>query len=315
MTTKLLPIVEQLVIFSPRQLEGETKTLAYLETELKQTNIVYRRQEFTIELPKYTHKLLVDGKEIGGMPCALESGEITDKQALHNTLLDPNYCDEPNINFSPVCSGHSLATFYHAPAIAVNHAELETLLAGKDVHGSVTVERVSHATANILVGNLTNPRKIVFAHIDSIQMGAVDNASGVAVTLNLLKEQPEILNDNLIIFSACEELSFAKPYYWGYGYRVFEKEYEQLMKDAKEILVIDSVGQTDAQIYDKSKLELMRLAFPIEHMDEWQDRIKVIAGDLDVLMTVYHSDLDDLTQVHEDYLRQAQDFLAKHIQA
>ena len=314
MNNQLLPIVKQLVAFSPRQLEGETKTVAYLRAELDKAQIPYKLQEFEIELPKYTHELLADGQLIGGMPCALESGEIIDKQAVHNTLLDPNYCDEANINFNPVCAGHSLATFYHAPAIAVNHQELEKFLQAKDIKGSVSVERVPHKTANILVGNVTQPKRIIFAHIDSIQMGAVDNASGVAVSLNLIKEQPHLLNENLIIFSACEELSFAKPYYWGFGYRVFEQEYETVMAQAQEILVIDSVGQTEAQVYDNTKLELMRLAFPIEHMDEWQERIKVIAGDLDTLMTVYHSDLDDLTQVDEPHLRQAQELVVKRLQ-
>lgn len=313
--SEIRSIVEQLVSFSPRQLEGETKTLDYVRRELEKAGLAYRLQEFQLELPRYpSYYLMADGKAVGGKPCAFVSGEITDKKALHNTLLDPNLCEEANLNFSPMCPGHSLATFYFAPALALNHAELAKILAAKEIHGSVTVERAEHNSANILVGNLTKPQWIIFAHIDSIETGAVDNASGVAVMLMLLKEQPELLTKHLFIFSGCEELSFARPYYWGYGFRVFEKAYEWMMADAQEIIVIDSVGQTPASIYDHTELELMRQAFPIEHMEEWRERIKIIAGEIDPLMTIYHSELDVLNQVHEEHLVQAKELLHSRLQ-
>jgi hypothetical protein len=73
------------------------------------------------------------------------------------------------------------------------------------VKGRVEVEKGRHHTHDILVGNITSPRALVFAHYDSIGPGVIDNASGVAVMLALLTQEAELLQEVLFVFSANEE--------------------------------------------------------------------------------------------------------------
>ena len=98
-----------------------------------------------------------------------------------------------------------------------------------------------------MVGNLINPKNLVFTHYDSIYSGAVDNASGVAVTLKLILDKPKLLKTTLFVLSGNEELAYDFPVYWGRGYREFEKKYWPLMKHSQKILIIDGVGNSPTE--------------------------------------------------------------------
>ena len=131
-------------------------------------------------------------------------------------------------------------------------------------------------TYQILIGNIKTPRNIIFSHFDSIGNGAIDNASGTAIMIQVILSNKKSLKDNLFVFDGNEEISYDKPVYWGKGYRNFEKKYGKQISKAEKLIVIDCVG------YDK-------------------------------LMNVYHSDLDIPELIKESYLEEALEILSNSV--
>lgn len=303
--------VKKLISFSPRQLEGETKTADFLKDTLNENKVDFKIHSFNVPIPllKKT-ELLVDGKSIECDGCSMIGGKINSKYKIISSLVSSAVLqNDPNLNFNPHCSAISNSNYYFAPSLSLTHEGLNKVLKAKEVKGVVEVDKISHKAENILVGNQKNPKYICFAHYDSIKMGAVDNASGVAVMMGVILSKPELLKTTLFVFSANEELSYDKPVYWGHGFRVFEKKYEKLMQSAKKLVVIDSVGNGKTiPITDPS---IVRLGFPIANAKKWQKKIHFLAGDFEHLMSVYHSDLDDGRGMSEEWLLDANRELVK----
>lgn len=299
----MLEIIKQIIQFSPRQFEGEKATGEFILKKIQELGVDFKVQEFKIKLPYYPKFFLLgDNKKIDAQPCSLKSGWIRDKKNLYNVLLKEELeIDQSNINFNPLCPAISLSDFYFAPAFAVSHSGLREILKAKKIKGYVQVEKRSHLSANILVGNFNNPKNIIFAHYDSIEKGAIDNASGVAVSLCIILKYPEVVKKNLIVFSGCEELSFDYPTYWGFGFRIFEKNFLSLMKNSQKIIVIDSVGASKPNI-KKGDLEMIEEAYPIKNIKKFAHKIFTVTGDLEELMKVYHSELDNGKNLKEKYL-------------
>lgn len=301
--------VKQLVSFSPRQLEGETKTAQFIKDTLSKHDVPFVLHAFKVPIP-LTKKaeLIADGEALECDGCSMVGGRINSKYKIISSLISSSVLqNDPNISFNPRCPVISNSNHYFAPALSVSHKTLIKILNANKVSGEVVVKKVIHRTENILVGNLKNPKYICFAHYDSIKMGAIDNASGVAVMMGLVVSEPHLLQDILFVFSANEELSYDKPVYWGHGFRVFEKKYFSLMQNAKKLIVIDSVGNGKTEpITDPA---IVRLGFPIENAKKWQKKITFLAGDFDHLMTVYHSDLDDGRGMSEKWLNDARESL------
>ncbi len=103
---------------------------------------------------------------------------------------------------------------------------------------------------------------------------------------------PKTLINTLYVFAGNEELSYDKPTYWGRGYRSFEKKFATLMQKAKKIIVVDCVGNGKTQTSQSP--ELQYLAFPIKGLKKFQGKIFIVFGSLKKLMTVYHSNADDI---------------------
>ena len=297
--------IQEIISFSPRQLEGESKTAKYLITILRDAHIPCTTEEFIVGIPLVGKtELIVDGEPISCEGSCFESGEIRDKDCIISSLyFDAKPERSANINFNPQCATISLPVYYQVPAIAVMPETLHKILRAENVHGKIDVARVDHRSINILVGNSINPKNICFAHYDSIKMGAIDNASGVVVMMHIIENHPESLKDTLYVFAANEELSYDKDIYWGHGYREFEKEHESIMMQAQQIIVIDSVGNGIARRINNK--EMLKIGFPIVHGEEWYEKIFFIAGDFAHLMTVYHSDDDDGRGMTEGYMQQA----------
>ncbi len=306
--------MKKIISFSPRQFKNETKTASFLMHYLKQKDIDYKLHYFYVNLP-YIKKaeLLCDGRKVECSGCSMQGGKIKGKDVILSSLLPSSfYQHTANINFNPKCKGAiSNANYYFAPALAVSHKSLNKVINAEKVGGSVSVKKVKHRAVNILVGNLKNPKSIIFAHYDSIKTGAIDNASGVSAVMGAVLENPDTTKDNLMVFSANEELSYDHPTYWGHGFRVFEAKYSTLIKKAKKIIVVDCVGNGKNQIVlDPS---LVKLGFPIKNLNRYLNKIKFIVGDFDKLMQVYHSEIDDGRQLTEKSLKQAKEILIKQL--
>lgn len=310
----MMNIVREIIAFSPRQLENEHKTAQYIMDFLEHNNISFITEEYNVDIPLVEEaNLEADGISVPCEGSSMVSGDICGKDHIVSSLLfDVDTGGQSLINFNPQCSSISLPVFYEMPALAVSHDALQKILAAKDVRGSVRVSHITHRSINILVGNKIDPQKICFTHYDSIKTGAIDNASGVAVMMELVKTKRDSLKNTLYVFAANEELSCDGKVYWGNGYREFEKKHHEIMAHATQIVAVDSVGNGPAEkIIDPN---LLHLGFPIVHIDEWKNKITFIAGDFAHLMTVYHSNDDDGRGMTEEYLQHAYAVICETLQ-
>ena len=301
----LTQLVGELIAFSYRQGDQEAATADFIIAILSEHGISVTAHDFSTSVPRVREAFLtVDGKSIPCGGCSFVSGVIEGKDHIISSLVwAPALLDVPNISFNPQCAGISLSNFYFAPAVAISRESVPAVLAGQNVRAEVNVDKYDFRSKNILVGNTANPRNIVFTHYDSIHTGAVDNASGVAVVLNALVARPELLAHTLYVIAGNEELSYDRPTYWGRGYRAFERDFGSLLGKCEKIIVIDSVGNGPAFV-DQNP-ELVYLGFPLSRIDSFQKKIWMIYGDMKQLMMVYHSPLDTLDCMKEEFLQDA----------
>lgn len=305
-----ISFIKSLLGFSPRQGKNEVKAAEFIVSFLDKFGVNYSVQKFDTKVPLIKKaELTADGKKIECKGCSFTGGKIENKDYLISNLI-PSSCflEYPNINFNPRCKTVSLDNFYFAPSVTIKTSDLSKVAKAKKVKGEVKVEAFVYESANILVGSVENPKNILFAHYDSVEKGATDNASGVAVLMDLIVSYPETMEDNLCIFSGNEELSYDKPTYWGHGFRAFEKEYDSVMAGVRNIMAVDCVGNGKTNV--SCDPHLIKLAFPINNIDKWSDKISVVFGDFDKLMAVYHSDNDDISELKMVYLDEAVKLLA-----
>lgn len=298
--------IKTLIGFSPRQLEGEVKAARFIISLLGKNKISYNIQRFKIKLPRVKNATLkADGELMECEACCYVSGKIFGKYNIISSLLPSTVCQNtPNINFNPKCPVISSGNHYFAPAVSVSHKTLGEILKAKDVQGEVVVDKVNHEAVNILAGNRKNPQHICFAHYDSIKKGALDNASSVSILMGAILSRPDTLKNTLYVFSACEELSYEKPIYHGYGYRIFEKRFYKLLQGAKKIIVLECVGDGEPKILQDPKM--VEYGFPIINLSEFINKMFIITGNFDHCMTIYHSDLDDGRGIKKKYLLDTQ---------
>lgn len=287
--------------------QGETEKLAAekIITVLEKNSVPYSTQKFSTFIPNYKKaELFADGKKIPIKPTSFVSGKIKNKNAIISSLISSQrFIEDSNINFNPCCKTFSRSNHYFAPSVAVKPKDLKKICDAKKVTGEVVVQKQKHRSKNILVGNVKNPNNILFCHYDSIGPGAVDNASGTAVLLELILSYPETLKNNLYVIAGNEELSYDKPLYWGFGYRVFEKRYPLLLKNAKQIFCVDCVGNGKT-VFDQS-IGIVRLGLPIKNLKKYISKTYAVYGDFGKLMEVYHGDNDTLDKLEDRYLKDA----------
>ncbi|MGM0628818.1 MAG: M28 family peptidase [Patescibacteria group bacterium] len=298
-------VIRDLSAMGERQFEVETRTALYIEDILKKSATSYKKEGFKVDLPRVKKcELRVDEKEIPCKSTSFISGEIKDNHHLVSSLADS--CDflyKPNINFNPACRVISKCNFYFAPSVAVRRGDILKIAKAKKVSGRVEVKREAHECRNILVGNTKNPEVIIFSHYDSIENGSIDNASGTAMALYMILSCPDILERALFVFSGNEEISYDEPVYWCYGYRRFEDKHSDILLGSKKIFVLDSLGHSNTEFIDD--LELLKLGFGIKSLEKVAKKTKVVAGDLDDLMSVYHSSDDLPKRVSEKEVERA----------
>jgi hypothetical protein len=282
-------IIKDLTAIGERQLAGEKKARQVIESFLKAHHIPYAVEEYDTYIPKYQEwGLTVDGKKIASEPTGYVSGKISSNAVVLSSLISSqkNIYDA-NINFNPAADKISRSNHYFAPSLAINRRDVRKVVMGKAVSGFLKVKKTKHRSANILVGNITNPSFIVFSHYDSVATGAVDNASGTALSLEYIVENPDALKNGLFALCGNEELSYDEPLYWGHGYRVFEETHTEQLETVKQIIVLDSFGHSKPQII--TALNIVTLGFPIRSIERQLSKIKMVAGSLEGLMRFYHA--------------------------
>ncbi|MDD5639432.1 MAG: M28 family peptidase [Candidatus Pacebacteria bacterium] len=308
-----IEFIKKLISFGERQGESETKAAKYIIEVLNQYGIEYFLHEFKTVIPLIKKScVLADSKLIPSKGTSFTSGKINEKDSIVSSLVPSKFLFEySNFNFNPKCEIISQSNFYFAPSFAISKNDLNIVLNSKNVSAEIVVEKKEHVSLNILVGNIKNPDSIIFAHYDSISLGATDNASGVAVLMDTIISNPELLVKNLFVFSGNEELSYDKPTYWGHGFREFEKDYLEILDKAKSIIVVDCVGNGRTILENDDVAG--NLSFPIANAALYNKKLFVMYGDIEKLFEVYHSDGDDLLEIDDKYLLEASILLQKEL--
>lgn len=304
----MFELIKRLEEVAPRRGKNERVAARIIEDELKDFEVF--RQKFRNAIPDGKATLEIDGKKLRCASTSLVSGKVEEKAIISSIHVSSRIFNAPNINFNPHCRTISLATFYHAPAITVVKEDVQRIINAEEVNGTVKVKKQRFTTMNLIVGNMKNPKYVVFAHYDSVLKGAIDNSSGVAILLHIIKEKPTVLLRSLFVFSGSEELSFERPIYWGRGYRVFEEEYKSLLNNAKRILVVDCVGFAKPTLTK----ELIAVALPLKNLEKWEKKVFLLFSDLRNIKTlweVYHSELDTVNLLRKGYLEETKNVLLK----
>lgn len=312
----ILDYINKLTAISPRFAQGEVQTAEFIKKHLDGIKIEYTDHTFPTSVPYAKEIFLeVDGERLDCRNVGMESGEFTNKDNLISSVYwsDTDFYLPPNINFNPRCKDTvSMALYYKHAAIAVRRSDINKILNGNKIYGKTVVEPYEFTGHNFLIGNLNNPKNVIFTHYDCWENGAIDNASGTAVTLHTAMNHPELHADNLFVIAGNEEISYDEPIYWGRGYRAFQEDYKNTLDQATNILVVDCVGYSENEW--ATDPEHVVLGIPFKDFDNYTGKTRMLCGDFDMLMDVYHSDDDTVSLLSEDKLNDAQKQLITFLQ-
>lgn len=294
--------IKKLTALGERRLSSETKAYFLIKNILKRNGIKFVEQKYKAQVPKFLkYSLKADGKEIESLPNGFSTGKFINNFSLISNITDPK--NKPKnfiINYNPKCKAISRGDHYELPALAIKYEDVEKIKSAIKVEGEIVVKKVIQNSVNFLIGNTKNPKNIIFSHFDSIGSGAVDNASGVSTTLRLIIENSEILNDNLFVMAGNEEIAYDKKYYWGLGYRIFEKKYFKLLQNSKQIIVLDSFGYS--QPVKHTDADVVILGFPTLSLKKFIKKTTMISGNITGLMKFYHSNDDKVGLIRGNFL-------------
>ena len=313
---KSIEIIKTLAKLGTRQGAVARRACTFIDTLLKKNKIPFLVETFDTYIPVVQEaRLVIDGKKQPCVGCGMTSGDIPTTHIASSLMSSRFLIDTPTIYFNPKCPVPSPTNFSFAPAIAIAPGILEKLVYARQAKASLRVRKQKTEASFLLVGNRVNPKTIIFSHYDSLGPGAIDNASGTAVALSVATRcsKENILDETLFVFDGNEEISYDYPVYWGHGYRVFEERYQALLKNAKAVLVVDCVG--NGRNYFIQDETILKLAFPLKNVEQIKHKTWLLSGDIEDLMTVYHSEKDTTKKVSLRQLRQAEDILFERIQA
>ena len=303
--TKLL---KELTSIAPRRGDGEQKACETIKRHLEQNKIAYTAQTFTTKIP-VTKKvqLYTDGEKIPCIASTFVSGKIDKKSPILNSIDAKS--DGPAIVFHPVSKGICMQAYKNFPCISVNRDSVAKLIMAKEIIGEVEVDSQGFKSANIIVGNLVNPSKIVFAHYDSIiGAGAIDNAGSVEVVYQVLSENKDLLDKHLFVFAGSEEESISS-HFGLYGFEIFGQKYGALLKGAKQIIVLDGVG-VGTPSFTSDHIDWV---FEVSNMPDLAKKTVWMLNDQSLVMQYYHSDLDTLDKLDPRFLNEAKALLLERL--
>lgn len=282
--------------------------LEFLTKDLNINNNQITVQTFENSVPiNKGYALEIAGKKILSTPICFFSGNLDNSLEIIE-FEDTREFGKSYLAYNKYCDALSRHAFFEKTSFAILAKDYNFAIENfKNISGFVEIERFEYVSRNILVGNTSNPKSIIFCHLDTVEKGFIDNLSGVIAMLDVLSRDLTLLDSNLFVFSGNEELSYEFPTYWGYGYRRFEDEYYTLLEDSKNIIVADCIGQTKTKVY--KDIATVRLGLPIKKLEKIIDKTQLVAGDLGKLMNIYHSDLDTESQMNWSYFNQSVDYI------
>ncbi len=307
-------VAARLVRLGERQHRTLEAAFAVIADVLAAQAVNFRVEPIATVTPAWRDSVLrVNGRLVPAKPTGLVSGTVTGKDSLVSSLIGSRFLlDQPNLNFNPrnlQNTSISAGNFYFAPSFAVGTSTVRKILAAKTVSGTLAVRKQRGTAKQILIGNLRAPRRIVFTHYDSIGPGAIDNASGVATVFGTIARFPTVLDSSLFVIDPNEELSYDRPTYWGHGYREFERRHGRLLSGCERVYSVDCVGNGRPTVAQDPRITY--LALPLKRSREWERKTFHVFGDIDQLMTVYHSDADTTAQLSAKRLEQTTDLLVR----
>lgn len=298
---ELFEVVSHFASLSPRLFENNTKAFEYLTSLLNRANIPYKVETYKTRIPKVVEaSLVVDGQNISCKATCFVSGSINSNDNIVDTIeYSRSAYKRPNINYNSLCDGISQATHFPVPALSVSKKDIKLIKKAKTINGKIEIKATPVQGRNILVGNLSNPENLIFSHFDSLGSGgALDNASGTAVCLGSVINNPSVLKNNLFVFSSDEELSYDQEVYWGKGYRQFEKKHSNILNESKKIYCVDEVGVSPPHLHQEEIDEFI----PLKNIKKFKSKTFAISSSYLSSIKVYHSDLDQPSVLKNKYL-------------
>ena len=308
MEYKITDIIKDLEKFSPRNNEESiNNTSKYIKENLEKVGIDFFDQYFKVSIPfdEGSYIILDNGEKIIGKANSFVSGYFEEKNIYSSQNINQEI-NIPHINYNQYYDAFSGVIFYDFPVINIKKSDLIKVINSEEIKVYVNVKRKLIKNENILVGNIENPKNIIFTHFDTIFNGALDNSSGTATLLYGIINNKINLKENLIVFSGCEELSYDRPYYWGYGYRIFEYEYKEILEKSKKIIVYDMLGHSKPTLTK----EYIKEAFPIMSEYLYEKSILISESNNDWIK-FYHSDADTIDKINEYYIEEGLNLLLK----
>ena len=308
MEYKIIDIIKDLEKFSPRNnQESLNNTSKYIKQNLEKVEIDFFDQYFSVSIPfdEGSYIILDNGEKIIGNVNSFVSGYFEEKNIYSSQNINQEI-NIPHINYNQYYDAYSGVIFYDFPVINIKKSDLIKVINSEEIKVYVNVKRKLIKNENILVGNIKNPKNIIFTHFDTVFNGAVDNSSGTATLLYGIINNKINIKENLIVFSGCEELSYDRQYYWGYGYRVFEYEYKEILEKSEKIIAYDMFGHSKPTLTK----EYIKEAFPIMSEYLYEKSIQISESNNDWIK-FYHSDADTIDKINEYYIEEGLELLLK----
>lgn len=311
---EMFDIVGKLTQISPRYGRDEIKAARVIIDELRSLQMQYKEEPFETSVPRIIKaELFADNVSIPCIGSSLISGEIKDGKYLISALGHTGEKRSYNINYSPVTDEISVVDIYKEPSVTISRNSVVQIIMAKEVMGAVEAQKEQFTTENILIGNINNPQNIIIAHYDSIiGDGALDNAAAIAVVMESIKSKPEILQNTLIVFAGNEEVSYdSYKTKSGYGFRVFESSHGNLLKNAKQIIVIDGIGVTSPSFVQAG----LDWVLQVKMLDEIRNKVYWLQNGQGEVLKYFHTKADVAGNLQEKYLKEAQAVLIERVSA
>lgn len=284
MKREVVDLASELADLAPRRGESEREAARIIRENIAHQVV---EQSYEVVYPFFQGcNLEADGEEIKCLPGGFRSGEIKGKRVVNSVHNGQGEVESPAISFNPHAESLSVTTFYDAPVVAIDPSDVEKILAADEVKGELEVEWRSSKSSNLLVGNDRNPDTVVMTHYDSLWGGFIDNGFSVSLLIHLLDEID--LDTTLVVFAGSEETSQESPYHC-YGYRRFEAEYSDLLEQADDIKVVDSLGRGRQEIIEDPEIVEKAIVFSQDRFTLKTDLLASRYGDV---LDVYHSPAD-----------------------
>jgi hypothetical protein len=300
----MFDVINKLTEISPRYGHREIEAAKIITDELKSLNIGYVEEPFESAVPKVIKaELIADGKYIPCLGSSLISGIIKDGKFLISGFGYTGEQHPYNICYSPITDEISVIDIAKEPSLTISRNSVIEIVMANKVNGLIKVEKEKFTTKNIMVGNTVKPENIVFAHFDSIVGdGASDNGAAIAVLLEIVKIKPEILKNTLIVFAGNEEVSYdSYKTKSGYGFRVFELAYGELLQKAKQIIVIDGIGLGSPSFVQTG----LDWVLQVKMLGQIRDKVFWLQNDQSEVLKYFHTQADTVDKLHENYMQEA----------